>query len=275
MEGRTVPELVSTALSGEEDDERAWDAIRELRRRGTEEVFGAAMALLNSSVPKERWRGVDILGQLGVSAPGEPGPSKDLRSRCADQLLQLLQHETDPGVLDSIGVALGHLSDPRGPAALFPLRTHPEPEVRLAVVHGMSRHAQPVAIEALIQLSSDPHEEVRNWATFGLGTMLENADTSELRDALVQRLAEPNPEIRGEALVGLAKRKDPRVVRPLREELGELPVIILAVEAAEALEDPSFLNLLRKLRDTSGEADDYFKRVLNDAITALENKADT
>ncbi len=235
LEQQSVSELIATALVGDEDDERAWSAVWELRRRGTDEVFEAASALLGSVIPKERWRGADILAQLGVTTPGGPRPSVALRTRCADQLLRLLEVEADPGVLNSIGVALGHLDDPRAPEALIPLVNHKDPEVREAVVIGLLGHAQPTAVEGLIRLSSDPADEVRIWATFGLGEQIEEVDTPELREALVERLTDPVAEVRGEALRGLVLRKDARARDALFEELAASTVNILAVEAAGAL----------------------------------------
>lgn len=57
---KTVAELMAAALTGDEEDEAAWDAIRELHQRGGDEVFDAAVELLRSSSPKRRSRGVDV-----------------------------------------------------------------------------------------------------------------------------------------------------------------------------------------------------------------------
>lgn len=133
----------------------------------------------------------------------------------------------------------------------------------------MLPHSAPDSVSALIELSADADEDVRNWATFGLGSM-DSVDTPLLREALVRRLNDTNAEIRGEALVGLAQRKDPRVVEPLRRELAVEDVGLLAVEAAESLGDPSLLPLLQARRDRAGDATDYFRGRLNDAIRLLE-----
>ncbi|QAT87989.1 hypothetical protein EJ065_6460 [Corallococcus coralloides] len=122
----------------------------------------------------------------------------------------------------------------------------------------------------MIALSRDSDEDVRNRATFSLGSQAEEVDTPELRDALFDRLTESDMELRGEALVGLALRKDPRVLEPLRRELESSEVVVLAVEAAEKLEDTSLLPLLHRLRDRAGDANSYFRSVLADAIAHLE-----
>lgn len=264
---RTIPELVAAALAGAEDDQDAWDAIRSLHLRGDAPTFDSAAELMRSPSEKRRSRGVDILAQLGT-----PKPSPELRATCAEAILKLLVGEQSPAVLQAIGVALGHLGDPRAVSALLPLKDHRDSGVRFGVVLGLSPHSDPSAIDGLIQLSTDTDDDVRNWATFGLGSMT-SSDTPAVREALVARLGDGNDEIRGEALNGLAQRKDQRVREPLRRELSGRPVGILAVEAAGSLGDPSLLPLLLQLRAAASNADDYFKSVLNEVIEALENGA--
>ncbi|WP_144429591.1 hypothetical protein [Myxococcus hansupus] len=53
-EGRSTEALNQASLEGDEEDERAWDAIWALRRRGTRDVLNAAIHLLGSSSAKER-----------------------------------------------------------------------------------------------------------------------------------------------------------------------------------------------------------------------------
>lgn len=271
-----VDELIALALTGDEDDERAWEAIRALHLRGGADVLDAAKALLASESARVRGRGVDILAQLGTTAmrPGDEAsaPDPELVRACADAMIALLEREADPLVLDALGAGLGHRPDPRAVPLLARHAHHPDERVRLAVVLGLTPHAEPVAVDVLIQLSGDPDRDVRNWATFGLGSQLDDVDTPELREALVRRLDDEDAEIRGEALVGLAARDDPRVRAPLRRELERPRVIILAVEAAERLGDPTYLPLLEALRDSQGEADAYFERVLDGAIAALRAK---
>jgi HEAT repeat protein len=70
----------------------------------------------------------------------------------------------------------------------------------------------------------DTDEDIRDWATFGLGSQ-GNADSQEIRDAFIERLGDPFEDVRGEAMASLGKRKDQRV----------LPALLAA------LEDPSHL----------------------------------
>jgi HEAT repeat protein len=68
-------------------------------------------------------------------------------------------------------------------------------------------------------MSRDTDNNVRDWATFALGTLFD-ADTPEIRDALFDRVADPHDDTRSEALVGLARRSDPRVTDGLKTELA-------------------------------------------------------
>ena len=261
---RSVDALIESALTGDEEDEGAWAAIRALQHLGDAPVFEEASALARSSSEKERGRGVDILAQLG-----SPRPSAELRARCATVVLAVLSTEKSPGVLHSIGVALGQLRDERAIDALLPLKAHDDSDVRHGVVLGLSPHAAPRALDALIELSRDEANEVREWATFGLAKL--QADTAPLREALFIRLGDLQPEIRGEAFIGLAERKDPRVLEALRQELKGPTVNVLAVEAAETLGDVSLLPLLLELRKAG--ADKSLLAALAQAISTLERSA--
>jgi HEAT repeat protein len=255
---RGTEELVAAALEGEEDDESAWEAVGALQRRGTREVLEAAARLLESPLPRARRRGADLLGQLGL-------PERTFPEECVRLLLDVLRRESEPSVLQAVAVALGHLRAARAVPELVKLKGHASEEVRFGVVHGLAGQELPEALAALIELSADSSEDVRNWATFELGSMTE-VDTPELREALLRRLTDGNEEVRGEALVGLARRKDARVLEPLMTALRAPTVMVLVVEAAQALEDRRLYPLLLQLRDKEGEADAYFRSVLDDAI---------
>jgi HEAT repeat protein len=54
-------------------------------------------------------------------------------------------------------------------------------------------------------LTQDTAPEVRDWATFALGTQID-LDTSEIRDALAARLNDPDEVTRAEAATGLSRR---------------------------------------------------------------------
>ncbi len=243
---RSTPEIVQVAITTTDED-ICWDNIWVLQARGGKEELAAAAALCASLDPNERIVGVNILGQLGI-------PERTFPQACGDVLLKLIATESDSNVLASIGIAFGHLKEPRGVLPLVKFKNHPNPGVRMSVVLGLTAQEDPVAIAALIELSADDDGDIRNWATFALGSQVD-ADTPELRQALFDRAIletgadDPSAEIRGEALLGLAIRRDRRVINPLIEELESEAVGILAVEAAQAAADVRLVPTLLALQE--------------------------
>lgn len=258
-DSRATEELIRLALT-EEDEDAVWKTVGILQFRGNREVFEAAQKLSESNSPKERQLGVDILGQLGI--PDRTFPDESLAI-----LLKLLDIEKDSNVLYSIGIALGHIRDSRAIEPLVKLKNHPSADVRYGVVLGISCYENALAISTLLQLSSDEDEDVRNWATFAIGSQIDT-NTIEIREALFQRLVEENHEIRGEALVGLARRRDERVVEPLIKELSADSVGILAVEAAKEIGEPKLSSVLRQLK----ERWNVDKNLLAEALNSCETK---
>ncbi|MFQ4142812.1 HEAT repeat domain-containing protein [Chlorogloeopsis sp. ULAP02] len=243
---RSTEELIQIALA-QENEYTFRDIVSILHFRGSLEVFEAASRLCKSQNPKERELGVDILGQLGI-------PKRSFPYESVNILLQLLEKEEDTEVLGAIGVALGHLKDSRGIQPLVKLKNHASANVRFGVVFGLLSQTDELAINTLIDLSADEDADVRNWATFGLGSMIE-INSPAIRDALFKRLidekneTETESEIRGEALLGLAIRRDERVVNLLIEELTSKWVGKLAVEAAKEVGDSRLYTVLIRLKE--------------------------
>jgi len=122
----------------------------------------------------------------------------------------------------------------------------------------------------LIELSCDKDRDVRDYATFGLGELMDR-NTKAIRDALFARLKERDAEIVGQALIGLAKRKDPRVLKPLRKELMRRFRGSWSLEAAELACDPRLYPLLIRMRKRWGFSDGHrFTAHLNEAIAACK-----
>ena len=189
---RLVEELISVALS-EPDENLAWEAVCTLQFRGTGEVLSRAKGLSQSSSPAERRLGANLLGQLGV--PGRTFPKE-----CLSILIQMLQEEKDAEVLSAILIALYHLGGDEAiePAAQF--YRHPDPRVRHGVVLALTGYEDQQAVDTLIGLSHDEDADVRDWATFGLGTQID-VDTPAIREALVERLNDVDVVTRCEAIV--------------------------------------------------------------------------
>ena len=127
--------------------------------------------------------------------------------------------ESDTEVLNSICTAFsGYDRDTKMVVAVSQFKTHPHEDVRFGVVQGLLWCPEETAISTLIELSRDADDDVRDWATFGIGQIIDNADNPEqfdtppIRQALYDRLDDPHWETSFEALAGLALRRDTRIV---------------------------------------------------------------
>jgi HEAT repeat protein len=253
--------LFTLALSTNDTD-AAWDAIAELHRRGTSDVYLRARQLCLSSLAHERRVGADILGQLGSPLP-------TYHEESVQELLAMLATEQMPEVLESIGIALGHRADLRAIVPLLQYQYHSDPAVRYGVVFGLLGHDTPEAIAALIALSADPEPHIRDWSTFGLAVQIDT-DTPAIREALAARLNDTDPDTCGEAMVGLARRKDSRVLQPLLEALRSGDVGSLPLEAAAALHDPQLFSTLVQVREQWHGEQTWEYSLLEEAITACK-----
>ncbi|MHA7632503.1 HEAT repeat domain-containing protein [Corallococcus sp. M7] len=257
---RTVETLVATALRGVPEGSEAWEAIYALHRRGGEDVFNAASALLRSRLPGERARGADILAQLKL-------PS-DVRELAADAMLALLHKEQDARVLSSLIAGLGHLGVARGPSAIAPFRDHASAKVRGTALISLLKSPGAEPLSVLLPSLDDTDEGVRGLAMAHLRLLSPEVDTPALRDSLVRRMDDASPALRAEAVLLLAQRKDSRTLEPLRRALRRSRVRQEFVEAAGALGDPSLLPVLRAL-EGQRQDDRPFTRALAEAIAAL------
>lgn len=223
------------------------DALTVVLWRSGSEEYDAAVTLSRSESPHDRVIAADVLAQFGW----------DERGRLEESVAVLLGmlSDSDEGVLRAVGIALGHRRSEAAIEALLPFRAHPSADVRFGVVSGLSGHDRPDALAALIALSDDPDLDVRNWATFGLASMV-STDTPDLRAALLVRTEDADSEVRGEALIGLAARHDACVLPALRRELAGVFHGDWCVEAAELLGDASLRDELGALRARLGAADE-------------------
>jgi hypothetical protein len=138
---------------------------------------------------------------------------RTLPEASAALLEEMGEREGHPDVLAAIAAAYGHLGEPWGLSWLLRMRRHPDAGVRDGVASALAGRENPLATEALIELSADPDPAIRDWATFALGTLAAQ-DSPALRDALVARLDDLDPEARIEAVHGLALRGDLRAIEP-------------------------------------------------------------
>jgi HEAT repeat protein len=216
---RSSEELFLASLDYDDDacydgDSPPWMAVVALRLRGTREVFALANKYCESENPKARARGLDVLGQLGA---GKPDAGRPYRDDCTSIAIQKLQ-DPEPGVVRSAAWALAHLRDDRAVLALISSKLHSDSNVRHAVAVGLGGSEQPGVIETLIELTKDESDEVRNWATFSLGTQCKQ-DSPEIRAALLKRVDDTFEDARDEAIWGLAQRRESLGLRLVLERL--------------------------------------------------------
>jgi hypothetical protein len=177
------------------------------------------------------------IAELGARVNGHPEHVPEV----VPQLLALLDEHDAPRVIADIIDALGCSWDEAANLAVLPYADHPAAAVRLAVTRAIpggtdSAHGTELVAEVLMRLTRDDVDEVRDWATFGLGSILP-IDTTEVRDALFARVTDSNEDVRDEAVVGLAQRRDPRAAQIVSDFLSEDTVGPLIFEAAEYLCD--------------------------------------
>ncbi len=245
---------------GREDSEEyvPLDAIFILQSRGSKEVFEAARKLCESEDPKERSLGATLLSQNLIGR-------KDFPDEKFAILFGLLESETDTEILASACHSLGHINDPRAIAQLVRLKNHPSEDVRLSVVHCLWTYEDEQAISTLIELSADEDKTVRDWATFGLGKMIDT-DTNVIRDTLAERLADEDENIRAEALFGLARRKDEKVIDKLLEQLSADSIGSMSLEAAAEMGHTSLCPALLALKQRWHGDSDRHTELLDEAI---------
>lgn len=257
--------LIEDALSQMDSDEDVdYRALSELHFRGSREVLEAARDLCASQDDRKRELGANILSQLGVPKAAYP-------DECFEILADLLAHETHPDVLNAIGNAFGFLHNPKAIALMAPFVDHPEWQVRFGVVQALSSHEDDRAIELLYRLMKDEDEVIRDWATFGLGS-LNDADSPVVRDALADHLTDSDPIVRAEALVGLARRGDARSLDALLREMQSNEFLTEAkryiYEAADELKEHGmFGKLIEALKSLSWPEQSLQHLIVNELIS--------
>jgi hypothetical protein len=232
--------VVRNATCGEE-----YEAVWDLLSRVAEDPVAAlryGMAMLASGDPAVRGTGCDL---LGVTADEH----RETREPAATALVMLGEDETDGEVLWSLARALGSTADVRTVRVLAGLAGHDDADVRFQVACALppvwTEDPQAAEVQTLISLTTDRDPEVRNWATFGLGTLLAAADTPGIRAALRDRLSDSDAETREEAVCGLARRRDRTVTGLLGGLLAaDEGAHVLVFEAAAILGAPELLPAL-------------------------------
>lgn len=221
---RSVPDLFEAAFHA--DAELARDAMAALSWRGSEEVRDRAITLTRSADPVARGCGATILGELGI-------PERTFPDACFSAVLPLLADAVEAVAIDAI-YALPKIDQLWAIAYILPFAGHDAPAIRVAAAFGLCGAETPMALQTLLKLMDDGDSDVRDWATFGIGSQSE-ADSAQIRSALTKALSDEDEDVRYEAIIGLGQRRDWRAVPYLVSLLRADPEDIFAREAAAKL----------------------------------------
>jgi len=248
-------------LVNNKSDKTYWYNIRELHSRPNTNVFKTCVKLTKSSNSKERIIAFDTLAQLGL-------PPRPFYKESKKIFFGVLRKEKDAKALRSILYAIGHNNKKLKPdeiALLVSFKDNADEGVRAGLVSSLLSVDNKLAIDTLIDLTTDKISNIRDWATFGIGTQIER-DNKSIREALWSRVKDKHQDTKLEAIVGLAKRKDQRVKEIIKAELLNAEYGTLLFDAIEELKDKDKLPLLKNsLQNTKME-----KEISSDWIEDLK-----
>ena len=237
--------LIARALSVK--TRKAYRAnLQELRFRASASLYERCIELAKSELPEEREVGVDILAEFfrrdkrkkyGYESPY----SKDRLAL----FLQMIVVEKNINVIESLLHGIGK-NDCRIKSKdidlILPFIDHENRSVRwTALIALMNSPNNMKAIRGLIKLSNDRYADIRDWATFTIGTQSE-LDNDEIRKALYARCTDKHLVTRHEAICGLAKRKDAGVKKYIEKALASHDVCTtLIFESIRELDAKEYL----------------------------------
>jgi len=267
--------LIRRALSNAAP-RRAWNALSLLQRRGSAGTLGQLRVLARSANAHRRALAMDIAAQLHV--PGQAGrhAAEAFAPEKTAALLVAGLSDANPRVLQAAIFGLAHRPAAAALPVLLGLADHPDSRIRFALARALGSYAEPEATAALMHLARDRDDDVRDWATFGIGA-LRDADDEAIRALLWANAHDPDRDVRGEAVVGLARRGDPRVIGLLKERLNDGDCRGYELEAVQEMPRPELLvplhTLLADAERTRAHSSAWLGELL-DAIDACELVAD-
>ena len=231
----TTDKLFSRLLENK-TNKNAWLYIGELFKRPTEAVFQKCLQLTQSDDIKERIIGVDVLSQLGSD-------KRPFQKETVVLLFEMLQKEDNPKILRTILSAIGHNSERLTSIFIKQLEKYKEnrnSDIRFGLVMALLHCKHKNAEDILIFLSKDKHSDIRDWATFSIGSISESNDP-KLLAALWDKVNDKDEDTRFEAFVGLAKRKQVEIKKNILNELETGNFGSLIFDAIKKLNDKDFL----------------------------------
>jgi HEAT repeat protein len=258
----TIEELRSTS---------AWDSRMGVASQAVSDtdlmhLKEVVSSLLDSGDPLSRRAGGDLLVAMA-------GAKADRRAWARRVLDERLGTETDPVLLERLLEAGSAFRDGRFLPDIVRAATHDHPIVRRRAAAAFGRQADenlgPDADAALIGLSTDEDEEVRNWALFSLGHQRDGRplETPEAMAAYAAALRDDNDEIRCGALEALGRLGD---INALSDALWECDVDDKLLGAAREVADSRLIEPLLALREDAG----VDQSLVSAALEACKHGAD-
>ncbi|WP_081466385.1 HEAT repeat domain-containing protein [Collimonas fungivorans] len=264
----SLKSLVGIALQGWDSD-KSWQAIAELQMRGSPEALAISRRFTKCRNWRKRALGLYVASQLRRSQKGGTIESVEYALRETQAMLLVGLRDDCVEVVRAAISGFAHRPHQSALPNLIRFASHPDQQIRLQVAITLGSYIEIESIDALLMLATDISDDVRNWATFGIGSM-HRADNSKIRDLLWRNLQDSDEDVRGEAVVGLAIRKDERVISVLLELL-DTHCRVFELDAAERTASPLLLdrlNALKKSVTDKDTIDSYWYRHLLDAIVA-------
>jgi len=248
---------------------RAWNALSLLQRRACAGTLDQLRVLARSANAHRRALAMDIAAQLHV--PGQAGrhAAGAFASEETQALLVAGLSDANPRVLQAAILGLAHRPAAAALPALLGLADHPDSRVRFALARALGSYAEPDATAALMRLARDRDDDVRDWATFGIGA-LRDADDDAIRSLLWANAHDPDRDVRGEAVVGLARRGDARVIELLKERLADGDCRGYELEAVQEMPRPELLAPLQTLLAAAERSREHSRVWLGELLDAIE-----
>ena len=206
----------------------------------------------------KRWQGAFELSKI-LSNPKQV-PKDD---RFVAELISTFKFATndrDIRVKQYLALAMGATKDIRYTQPLIEALDRPEPELIMAIAHGLGNIADKSAVSHLTELLNHGEAKVRLQAVISLGKI---GDVSTI-PVLKEMMADPEANVRWDAAIALAKQKDASGQRilldlmdrnyldsfPNIDEIEQVQAMMVAIQVAPFIQDLELKRSLEKLRDS-------------------------
>ncbi len=259
-------EKIFERLVNNKSQKTYWNNISELRKRATEEIYDQAYQLAKSEIDKHKIIGIDVLAQLGFD-------TRIGKKKTVELYFELLENKQNDEVLFALFFGLSHNNENLTKSQVLKLIEFMNSEnniVRYSLVSALSGIENEKAIETLIELSEDNYSSIRNWATFGIGTLSEK-NNDQVIAALWKRTKDKHQETKLEAIVGLARRKVVTIKEQIIEELKNGEYGTLLFDAIEILKDKDFIHYLENNLKSSKKDSGIKEEWISDLKQCLKN----